>query len=67
MRIDQDTVQVHTIERWLYDERDAADNRMRCFTEDSDQNYVLKRQGQDWIVDEVQLGGSRRTNCPPGT
>ena len=66
-RIDQDHAQVRTTERWLYDERDASDRRLRCFTEDSDQTYVLVRQGQDWIVDEVQLGSTRRTDCPPGT
>ena len=66
-RVDQDSAEVRSIERWLYDERDASDRRLRCFTEDSDQNYVLKRQGQDWIVDAIQLGGTRRTECPAGT
>lgn len=66
-RLDQDNVEIHTVERWLYDERDAADARQRCFIEDSDQTYVLKRQGQDWVVDAVQLGNTRRTNCPTGT
>jgi hypothetical protein len=32
-RIDQDRVEIHTTERWLYDERDAADSRVRCFNE----------------------------------
>jgi hypothetical protein len=66
-RIDQDRAEVRTVERWLYDERDASDRRQRCFVEDSDQNYVLKRQNQDWLVDEVQLGGTKRSECPPGT
>ncbi len=66
-RVDADRVEVRTVERWLYDERDASDRRQRCFVEDSDQNYVLKRQNQDWIVDEVQLGATRRSECPPGT
>jgi hypothetical protein len=66
-RVDQDRAEVRTQERWVYDERDASDNRQRCFVEDSDQNYVLKRQNQDWIVDEIQLlGDSRRSECPPG-
>jgi hypothetical protein len=63
----QDRVQIHTIERWLYDERDDADRRQRCFIEDSDQNYVMRLNGQVWTVDEFHVGGSRRTDCPPGT
>jgi hypothetical protein len=66
-RVGQDHAEVHTTERWLYDERDDSDNRQRCFIEDSDQNYVLKRQDQDWIVDQVTLGGTKRSDCPPGT
>jgi hypothetical protein len=62
-----DRVQVHTNEQWLYDERDDADRRQRCFTEDSDQTYVLVQHGQDWIVDDVQLGATHRTDCPDGT
>jgi hypothetical protein len=62
-----DRAQVHTIERWLYDERDAGDRRLRCFLEDSDQNYVLRLANQLWIVDEIQLGGTHRSDCPPGT
>ncbi len=63
---DPDHAEVHTVERWVYDERDASDRRLRCFTEDSDQTYVLARKGQDWIVDEIALGGTRRTDCPAG-
>ncbi|HTD77171.1 MAG TPA: hypothetical protein VK898_06020 [Chloroflexota bacterium] len=62
-----DRAQVHTIERWLYDERDESDQRQRCFIEDSDQTYTLRLSGQVWTVDEVQLGGTRRSDCPPGT
>jgi hypothetical protein len=62
-----DRAQVHTSERWLYDERNDADERQRCFIEDSDQTYVLVLKGQLWTVDEVQLGGSHRADCPPGT
>jgi hypothetical protein len=62
-----DRAQVHTTERWLYDERDEADQRQRCFVEDSDQTYTLVLNGQNWIVDDVQLGGTRRSDCPPGT
>lgn len=62
-----DHATVHTNERWLYDERDEADQRQRCFVEDSDQTYTLVLNGQNWIVDDVQLGSTRRSDCPPGT
>jgi hypothetical protein len=65
--LDTERAEVHTTERWLYDERDAADQRQRCFVEDSDQTYVLKRQNQDWLVDEIHLASSKRSECPPGT
>src|SRR5919199_1698158 len=41
-----DRARVHTAERWLYDERDASDRRLRCFIEDSDQTYTLRQAGQ---------------------
>ena len=66
-QIAPDRAQVHTHEQWIYDERDDADRRLRCFVEDSDQTYVLRLNGQAWIVDEVQLGGTHRSDCPPGT
>jgi hypothetical protein len=66
-QLGQDRTQVHTVERWLYDERDDSDRRLRCFIEDSSQNYVLRLDGQRWIVDEVQLGTTHRTDCPPDT
>src|SRR5438132_6333234 len=62
-----DRAQVHTAERWLYDERDDTDRRLRCFIEDSDQNYVLLLNGQNWVVDEVQLGATHRSDCPTGS
>jgi type II secretory pathway pseudopilin PulG len=62
-----DRAQVHTIERWLYDERDESEGRQRCFVEDSDQTYTLKLTGQVWTIDEFQLSGTRRSDCPPGT
>jgi hypothetical protein len=65
--LDSERAEVHTTERWLYDERDAADERQRCFVEDSEQTYVLKRQGQDWLIDEIHLAGSKRSDCPAGT
>jgi hypothetical protein len=62
-----DRAQVRTTERWLYDERDESDRRQRCLIEESDQTYLLRMVGQSWMVDEVQLGRSGRTDCPPGT
>jgi len=62
-----DRAQIHTSERWLYDERDDADQRQRCFIEDSDQTYVLQLKNQVWTVDQIQLGGTHRSDCPPGT
>jgi hypothetical protein len=63
-----DRAQVRTNERWLYDERDNAEKRVRCVVEVSDQTYMLTLNGsQAWIVDSIQLGGTQRTNCPPGT
>jgi hypothetical protein len=66
-QIAPDRSQIHTNERWLYDERDDADQRQRCFIEDSDQTYILVQNGQAWTVDQIQLGGTRRSDCPPGT
>jgi hypothetical protein len=66
-RLADDQVEIHTVERWLYDERDGSDKRVRCLIEDSDQTYTLRLQGQDWIVDAVQLGNTRRSDCPSGT
>jgi len=63
-RIDQERVEIHTLERWTYDELDSNGRRQRCFVEDSDQTYVLRQRGQDWIIDEVRFGGSRRSDCP---
>jgi hypothetical protein len=62
-----DRAQVHTIERWLYDERDDTDRRLRCFTEDSEQTYILVLHPPNWVVDEIQLGPTHRSDCPPGT
>ena len=58
-----DRSSIHTHERWLYDERDQADRRQRCFVEDSDQTYTLVRSNEDWLVDEVELAGSSRVDC----
>jgi type II secretory pathway pseudopilin PulG len=66
-QIGPDRAQVHTTERWLYDERDDSDRRQRCFIEDSEQTYIMRLAGHDWIVDEIQLGSTQRSECPAGT
>jgi hypothetical protein len=66
-QISQDRAQVHTNETWLYDERNDADQRQRCFIEASDQTYILVLNGQNWTVDDIQLGSTHRSDCPPGT
>jgi type II secretory pathway pseudopilin PulG len=63
-QLDPEHAEVRTHERWVYDERDEADRRQRCFTEDSDQTYVMRRAGQSWIVDQVTLAGTHRSDCP---
>ena len=63
--IGPERAQIHTNERWVYDERDDADQRVRCFVEDSDQTYVMALNGQNWTVDDIQLGGTQRMDCPP--
>jgi type II secretory pathway pseudopilin PulG len=66
-QVAQDRAEVHTMERWVYDERDESDRRQRCFIEDSDQTYTLRLSGQAWIIDAIELGGTHRSDCPPGT
>ncbi|MBV9175136.1 MAG: hypothetical protein JOZ81_34205 [Chloroflexi bacterium] len=56
--------QVHTHERWLYDERNASDQRTRCLIETSDQTYTLERMGAEWQVADVDLASSSRSDCP---
>ncbi len=65
--VSEDTVHLHSTEHWLYDERDDADQRVRCFVEDSDQTYTLAQRNQTWIVDVIDLAGTHRSDCPPGT
>ena len=65
--VSPDHARVHTNERWLYDERDDDDTRMRCFIEESDQTYTLALRGQQWAVESIQLGNTQRSDCPPDT
>jgi hypothetical protein len=58
-----DRAEVRTRERWTYDERDASGRRARCLHEDGEQTYTLQRTGGGWLVDEVQVASSQRTEC----
>jgi hypothetical protein len=66
-QLSPDHAQVHTTERWLYDERDDADERQRCFVEETDQTYELVLRAQQWTVDTIQLGRTSRSDCPTET
>jgi hypothetical protein len=61
--INGDRVEIRTHELWVYDEVDASGARQRCLREDSEQTYTLQRTGSGWLVDQVDLGASRRTDC----
>ena len=58
-----DQAQVRTRERWTYDERNAADERMRCIVESSDQMYTLERAGPEWRVADIDFIASSRAVC----
>ena len=58
-----DQAQVRTRERWTYDERNAADERMRCIVESSDQTYTLERAGPEWRVADLDFIASSRAVC----
>jgi hypothetical protein len=58
-----DRAEVRTRERWTYDERDASGRRARCLHEEGEQTYTLRRTGGGWLVDEVQVASSQRTEC----
>jgi hypothetical protein len=59
-----DQAQVHTRERWTYDERNKDDQRARCIVENSEQTYLLQKVGPDWQVEDIQLGPLNRAPCP---
>jgi hypothetical protein len=59
-----DQAQVHTRERWTYDERNADDQRIRCIIENSEQTYVMQKVGPDWQVEDIELGALSRSPCP---
>lgn len=58
-----DQVDVATQEQWTYDELNASDARVRCLRENSEQTYTLRHVAGGWLVDQVQLGASQRTQC----
>jgi hypothetical protein len=58
-----DQAEVHTRERWTYDERTPDDQRARCLVETSDQIYRLRRAGSEWQIADIQLATSNRMEC----
>jgi hypothetical protein len=60
----RDTTQITTHEVWTYDEVDAANRRVRCVVEESDQTYALRRVAAGWLVSDVSLQGTpHRADC----
>jgi hypothetical protein len=58
-----DTV-IATHEIWTYDEIDGQGRQVRCFREESNQSYTLRRIAAGWRVEDINLTGSpRRTDC----
>jgi hypothetical protein len=58
-----DRAEVRTRERWTYDERDASGRRARCLREEGEQTYTLQRTSGGWLVNEVNVATSQRTEC----
>lgn len=59
-----DDVEIKTHELWTYDEIDAQNRRIRCVREESEQIYVVRRNGANWLIQDVQLAGAtRRDEC----
>lgn len=58
-----DRLQVRTRERWTYDERDQAGARARCLREEGEQTYTMRRRPTGWLVEDAQLGTTRRLEC----
>jgi len=61
---DPDEANVRTRERWMYDERNEADQRARCLVEISEQIYTLHKAAPDWRVVEIELLSASRADCP---
>ncbi len=58
-----DRVEVKTRETWVYDERDQSNRPTRCVREEGAQTYTMRKTGVSWIVEDVELGASRRSDC----
>lgn len=62
-----DRATVRTRERWIYDERDASGQRVRCVTEQGELTYTVRRApaagSAGWIVDAIEIGPSQRGEC----
>jgi hypothetical protein len=58
-----DQAEVHTRERWTYDERMSDNERARCLVETSEQTYRLRRAVNDWQIADIQLASSSRMDC----
>jgi hypothetical protein len=55
---------IATHEIWTYDEVDAQGRQVRCFREESNQSYTLRRIAAGWRVEDITLTGTpRRTDC----
>jgi hypothetical protein len=60
---DGDTL-INTHEVWTYDEVDGQERKVRCFREESDQAYTLRRIAAGWRVEDITLSGTpHRTDC----
>jgi hypothetical protein len=55
---------ITTHEVWTYDEVDGQERRVRCFHEESEQAYTLRRIAAGWRVEDITLSGTpHRTDC----
>jgi hypothetical protein len=55
---------IATHEVWTYDEVDQQGRQVRCFREESNQSYSLRRIAAGWRVEGITLTGTpRRTDC----
>ncbi len=53
-----------THEIWTYDEVDSGNRQVRCFREESEQSYTLRRIAAGWRVESITLNGTpRRMDC----
>lgn len=62
-RPNPDRAEIRTSEAWVYDERDRADQPVRCVREESEQTYVMVRDSGGWLVQQFLPGATRRASC----